>query len=699
MGASLPSTVGAQPGPLRPWIEVIEHSAVTGPDEVFSMRFAVGGLDPSNLSIEVTLHQPVTSIEDLDEDPGPVISRFEARPGGDFLVESGGVITMRVPTLTTSSAEAVATPDPVDGARLDQSTESDSVHGLIIDEAGVYPLVVNVGRAPEPDSDDEDAQPPEASLATTLIRHDGVEQQSDLLPTQTPSPVIVLLDIGSGHEPDPGSGSAAGALSIEEATEILAEHPGLTVNVLLRRPSVERLQADPELAASFAQAVDGRPVVAEPLRALDPSALAAIGQWRLYRRSSQRTATELVELGLSPEPTVNVVSAPITDSATVALIAEGFTTVLDTTPMVEPQPETDPETEVDTTAPEPEEPDRIVPARTTTGAGELLLVPVGNDATTDHPRDGNRWLAELVLSDLSDRADGTPDTDDPEAEPVPDKVTMISLGGGFDPVAAARPVLQGLEATYWFEPLSLNDGLAGLTLEARPVADRPAQDLSSLTEALGTADRLLATYQSFYVDGPNSPSDFLLALSDATTVELDPAARLDAVEAVSARLDAAMQGVSLPGNQSVTLAARSAAIPLTIDNASDGTRRVELRFRTDQLIITEERLVIDVPPGSSVVEIDVEARSLGTSPLAITVLTPDGQRSLASTRFRVRSTAVPGLGLLLSVGGLSMLGVWWYLSIRRSRTADPDLEPAPAGPRLTRVSARDPIDADDSVEA
>ncbi|MCP5033372.1 MAG: hypothetical protein GY939_16355 [Actinomycetia bacterium] len=635
--------VWAQTGSSPPRIEVIDQSAAVGPGETFSLQLRVDGLDLEDLAIEVTLHESFLSIEGLDQEPGGVIAHYEARPLVDFLVEQAGLVTLRIPTSATDTAES-SEPASTAGRPGSGITEVETRSGLVVADAGVYPMVITV-TAMNQDSDATSTGPDrgpetEATTLTTFVRHPGPSMPSDGLPARAPTPVIVLLDVGL----DPAHEGGAGALSVEEATEILGQRLELEATVFIRRTAMERLQGDPELAARFSDAVAGRSVVAEPLYELDPSALATIGQWRLYRRAAQRTAAELVELGLSPEPTMAVVSSPLTEPATVALMADGFTAVIDTTavivggvgPIAVPTPSD--------------------PVRMSTVAGDLLVVAVNGAPSTvslastvdrgrSLGRDGHRQLAELILAETD--------------------LAVIRPGVGV--AGTAGPVLEALQTTPWFRPVTLADGLAGVAVELRSPMARSLQDLSALAEPLGEADRLLATYSSFYVDGPHAPSDYLLALSDATTVEADASTRAVAVEAVSTELREAMEVVSLPGDQSVTLAARSASIPLTIENSSNGTRQVQLQFRADRLEVTDDQITISVPPGSSVHNIEVEARSLGTSPLAIAVVTPDGQRSLASTRFQVRSTAVPGLGLLLSIGGLSMLGLWWYLSIRRNR--------------------------------
>ena len=46
---------------------------------------------------------------------------------------------------------------------------------------------------------------------------------------------------------------------------------------------------------------------------------------------------------------------------------------------------------------------------------------------------------------------------------------------------------------------------------------------------------------------------------------------------------------------------------------------------------------------------------------------PDAQRSLATTRYTVRSTAVSGAGLVLSLGAGVFLITWWARHWHRTR--------------------------------
>ena len=80
------------------------------------------------------------------------------------------------------------------------------------------------------------------------------------------------------------------------------------------------------------------------------------------------------------------------------------------------------------------------------------------------------------------------------------------------------------------------------------------------------------------------------------------------------------------------------------------------------------------------------ARASGAFPLRITVTSPDGVLTVGRAQVTVRSTAVSGVGVVLSVGALLVLVVWWarhWRSVRRNRRlVDPEA-PVPGDPDET----------------
>ena len=84
--------------------------------------------------------------------------------------------------------------------------------------------------------------------------------------------------------------------------------------------------------------------------------------------------------------------------------------------------------------------------------------------------------------------------------------------------------------------------------------------------------------------------------------------------------------------------------------------------------------------------IPVETLASGDARITATLTSPGGVFELGSGTIDVRSTAISGLGLLISVVALLVLGAWWVrtiLRIRRSRAA------ATVGPASVEESAPD----------
>jgi hypothetical protein len=294
----------------------------------------------------------------------------------------------------------------------------------------------------------------------------------------------------------------------------------------------------------------------------------------------------------------------------------------------------------------------------TTPAGQLAIVAPTDDLTGTAPPEagGVGWIHQL-LAQLTLRRQVGADT------------SLLRLGG--DDHASLASLLDVLGEPGPLRPVPLGDAVPALAAGELEAQGQPLQDLGPIADSLVEVRARLATYESFYVDGADSPARYRALIRQSLGVGTDPSEQASAIDEIDREVLAALDVVSLPQNQSVTLAARSVPIPLTITNAATGTREVLLQFRSDKLMVAEDGHVIRIGPGTSSIDIQVDARSLGVSPLEVRVLTPDGERMLASTRFQVRSTAVPGLGLLLSAIGLVLLGMWWWVSIRRRRSEQP----------------------------
>ena len=478
---------------------------------------------------------------------------------------------------------------------------------MLVPDAGIYPLVIEI-RGPEG---------PLASVATQLIR----------LPEDVgevrPQPLGILLGVG------------VDGLPVDAALQLLEDHPTVPLTVSLDEPSLGALEQSPPLAERLRTALAGRPVIAPPELDLDPSALAEIGQGSLYAPVLRQSHDRVTLLGFAPATHALLFDGALTTDGAVLLLESGVTTVVDPTRDVEDG------------------------GSLVTSSGVLTMIPLDADLTAELRDDeftvvrAHRLLAKLSLRSVL---------------AVDEAPTPVVLGGpqsGALSPAGLDVLLDAFEPSGFVEAVEVNQEL-GFVGSVGP-DERSTQDLRPLAEQISNVLGELGTYRSFYVAGGAAPEDLRVRALAALGRRLEPTTRSEALSSIGAELDAAFSVISLPEFQAVTLAAQQSLIPLAIHNDASGGRNVMLRFESDKVEVPADGTVLTVGPGAFSFDIDVIARSVGLSPMDVVILTPDGRRELARTRFQVRSTAVPGLGFLLSGAALGMLALWWSRSILKSR--------------------------------
>ena len=79
-------------------------------------------------------------------------------------------------------------------------------------------------------------------------------------------------------------------------------------------------------------------------------------------------------------------------------------------------------------------------------------------------------------------------------------------------------------------------------------------------------------------------------------------------------------------------------------------------------------VAVQLRPGRNALEIEILARSSGTSLLDITARTPDGSQQLSEGSVRINSTALSGVGVIIAVVALAVLLIWWLRQILATRS-------------------------------
>ena len=80
---------------------------------------------------------------------------------------------------------------------------------------------------------------------------------------------------------------------------------------------------------------------------------------------------------------------------------------------------------------------------------------------------------------------------------------------------------------------------------------------------------------------------------------------------------------------------------------------------SDRLELPQGSIETTLDGRRTVVHVHVRTRASGDTPVRIRVLTPDRSVVLAETQYVVRSTAVSGVGILLTVLAGGFLALWW----------------------------------------
>ena len=72
-------------------------------------------------------------------------------------------------------------------------------------------------------------------------------------------------------------------------------------------------------------------------------------------------------------------------------------------------------------------------------------------------------------------------------------------------------------------------------------------------------------------------------------------------------------------------------------------------------------------PGDNEITVRVETLASGDARVTVAITSPGGQLELHEGVIDIRSTAISGLGLVISIIALIVLGGWWVRTIRRVR--------------------------------
>ncbi|MFM8974088.1 MAG: DUF6049 family protein [Actinomycetota bacterium] len=256
----------------------------------------------------------------------------------------------------------------------------------------------------------------------------------------------------------------------------------------------------------------------------------------------------------------------------------------------------------------------------------------------------------------------------------PDPATTIAL------LDALRgfPLVEPVTLTEFFDRVSAardeTDAVRRLAPSTPPAPAVTAAEYRAAAERLGAYGRVV---------GADAPTTVAAEQTLHTTLagDIGVARARAGLAAVEATVRALTESVQVDAKR-ITLPARRASVPLTFENRTEPPIPVKVRVRitSDKLQLPEgDARVLELAPGRNVVPFTVEVRTAGTFPVTIETTSVDGRLQFGPpVRLTVSSSVYGGVGIVITIGALLFLGLWWGNHWRRARRNRRTTPPVPA---------------------
>lgn len=645
-----------------PELRFIAQDTLVAPDGRFTAFLQVGGIEPgSDLSVDIypaiTTGSQLTAA--LDGEPRGSIGTFPAvnLPGDPSLapVQTGFAIELWSPDGATK---------PGGWAKR-------------LTKAGVYPLRIRLRDADNktvltvvtflirgPDSNDEVEPQPvflladirsatpaielvdnpetpvdEDTLVSVKALSDALRRHRDLPAGLAVSPELVRrLEATIDRPPDTEEASTTSTTT--SSSTVTSEAASTTIPGDDVEPS-----GAPEVLASLSGALhpEGRELLSAPAQTIDPSELNTLGLTdeltRQYRIGQQILADALEQ----PIEEAAWIRTHLDRPTATSLARVGINgLVMSPDAVIGSQP---------------------VTASPISGIGGDSLVAVADSSL----RVGGHSDPVLAANRLVARLAAGASIDGPASPVVP-----IDLPRTDHDHQELESVFTSIEDNPFIDPRPLSELFSPTGVIGQPVELAPPTAVTDAERVwagdLVRARSLLGSYASMVLDHTELVESRADRLDRSSDHRLDSSTRTAEVAAVLGDIQTMFDTVSIPTSDRVTLGARDAQFPLIITSTAEVPARVVVELSTtDRLTIAEPRIEVVLTDEHTEIPVHLRSRVPGDTPLRVRVTTPDGAVLLSEGTYSVRSTAVSGVGLVLTVGAGMFLAVWWGRHIWRNR--------------------------------
>lgn len=279
-------------------------------------------------------------------------------------------------------------------------------------------------------------------------------------------------------------------------------------------------------------------------------------------------------------------------------------------------------------------------------------------------------------------------------------VLTAGTSDGIDPTLLVQ-IASLLLQTDHVVPTTASDLIR--TLE-RGTDDERVADVTALpvdaTETIAFADDYLRVREGVETTEPMLPDDdprparWHRLLDVLPADDLDEQQRRSYIRQLDGEVGDLRSSVTVQSQSgTVNLGGRRSDLPITLVNSSDTPLTVLVRLASPgpKLSFPENDVVVTVDDRVQL-EMEVEARTNGRTPVSVQLFTPDGTTMLtAPEQFTVQATALTGLGQVVTGAFVLILISWWIQHARVTRRRAREAEAAGSAQRHPATTRRDPV--------
>ena len=615
-------------------LTLVHQSAFVGPTGTFTAEISTGEL-PANTKLDLVLYNAVTTR-----------SRLDRTIAGEQL----GTAVFSTPTIALNTTRASVT------LSLPISDKWPAPEGgTVLSESGVYPVLIEATAANGSRLD---------SIVTHLLRLPTLGTPTT--PLSLAATVVVDAPFGA---------SSDGAPQLSDAQLARASEQFRILSTSAATPLT--LAATPFAVQALTDAGDSSPrpdsqarqTLSRPFVAIDSGSLMAGERGSLIEQEYAAGDNVLAAaFEAAPDHQTLVLDPSVSPAALDQLARLGTRSVVIQASQLRASIVTD-------------ESSALTNRFLIEGENGTSFAAMANDdtassrfvLTTDPILGAHHALAELMMLHQEQ-----PGTNRGVALTIPAATDTAALSEFLNGLSATTGAPSGSVGNNVLQPVTLDDLFARTTVATsaqKPIVrdwtSNEPTELGPYGTQIEQAQWNLLGLKSMLPEGGEliAPIERTVLASAEVTLNADDRAAI--LSNANEQLQSLTSAISLPTSQKVALTSSSGKIPLVITNTLPIAARVRVTVSSAKLEFPEGTTyeIVLEPSSTTRTDIAVTTRASGAFPLDVEVASSGGGLLVASSRIDVRSTAISGFGLFVSViAGLFLL-VWWARHWRRTRRA------------------------------